>query len=124
MTSVRLPVKSTFVFQRQVTRAHVRLCVWTNGASNDQVYESWERYHNNEGNMLQVCPSTSVCQMNQPWEQYGTSSLGSLYSMYAACWLSCRNTWEGFLRYCYHGSVGRGQHDKTATRVRVFPDHT
>jgi len=127
-SSVRLPVKSTLLFQ-QVTRAHMRLCVCGQsaryGTSNGQVCESRERCHNDEGNMLQVCPITSVCQMNQWWEQYGSFSLGSPHSTYAACWVSCRthHCWEGFLRYCYRGPVGTGQHDKTATLVPVFPDH-
>ena len=96
------------------------------GTSNGQVYEPWKRYHNDEGNMLQVCPGTSVCQMNHPWGQYGSSSLGSLYGTYAVCWLSCQThqCWEGVLRYCCRGPVGRGQHDKTASSVSVLPDHT
>jgi hypothetical protein len=42
------------------------------------IHESWERDDDDQANVLQVCRSTNVCQINRSWERYGNYWLVSL----------------------------------------------
>ena len=73
--------------------------------------------------MLQVCSSTSVCRSNRENSKAPLHlARCTVHTLLVGSVIKTHVCWEGFLSYCYRGPVGRGQHEKTATSVPVFPD--